>query len=124
MVLAALAEIPGNAASATEIRSTIYRLFGADIERTSLSPQLSRLRGERRIERMGKVWMLLEGDPDQVMFGLTEPESVEDISFANAPSSRLGRGLSALLGDYAAEKQEHANGDASDLVHVRVGARK
>jgi len=44
--------------TALEILAAINLKFGTDYPRTSLSPQLSRLKADGRIEREGIVWRL------------------------------------------------------------------
>ncbi|MEL6664940.1 MAG: hypothetical protein AAFQ24_02315 [Pseudomonadota bacterium] len=64
MVLEILGVMP-EGAEATELLAFIKDRFGTDLERTSLSPQLSRLKKDRLITLSGRVWKLNKKDPDE-----------------------------------------------------------
>lgn len=65
LVLKALSERFKNGATVSELLTFFTLDWGRDeIARTSLSPQLSRLKEERRITLMGKVWLLAEKAPE------------------------------------------------------------
>lgn len=57
LVVKALAEAFPGGATALQLLAH-FKAWGRDIARTSLSPQLSRLKDEGVIERSGKVWTL------------------------------------------------------------------
>jgi len=59
LVMTALANEFAEGATVNELLDYFARQFGrVDITRTSLSPQLSRLKAERKVMRMGRVWAL------------------------------------------------------------------
>lgn len=60
LILKALSERFSSGATANELLDFFKREWGREIMRTSLSPQLSRLRAEGQIELFGKVWCLVE----------------------------------------------------------------
>lgn len=64
MVLEILAVMP-DGAEATELLSFIDERFEVTLPRTSLSPQLSRLKKERLVSLEGKVWKLNEEGSDE-----------------------------------------------------------
>lgn len=65
LVLKALSERFKNGATVSELLTFFTLSWGRDeIARTSLSPQLSRLKEERRIALMGKVWLLADTAPE------------------------------------------------------------
>src|SRR5215212_3285589 len=57
-VLHVLAEAPGGMTSQAILDEINARFFSGRIERTSFSPQLSRLRGEHKVTRCGEIWEL------------------------------------------------------------------
>jgi hypothetical protein len=57
-VLHVLAEAPGGMTSQAILDQINTRFFSGRIERTSFSPQLSRLRGELKVVRRGELWEL------------------------------------------------------------------
>jgi hypothetical protein len=57
-VLHVLAEAPGGMTSQAILDQINTRFFSGRIERTSFSPQLSRLRGEHKVVRRGELWEL------------------------------------------------------------------
>ncbi len=64
MILEILALMP-DGAEATELLSFIDERFGKKLERTSLSPQLSRLKKDGLISLSGKVWTINEEGSDE-----------------------------------------------------------
>lgn len=55
-------------ATANELLDYFAREYGRDdIARTSLSPQLSRLKDERKIRREGRVWRIKQDDFDMLL---------------------------------------------------------
>jgi hypothetical protein len=56
----------GAGMTALEILAAINLKFGTDYPRTSLSPQLSRLKADGKIEREGIVWRKVRGLSDMV----------------------------------------------------------
>ncbi|QNE31859.1 hypothetical protein F1C10_07880 [Sphingomonas sp. NBWT7] len=68
MIVRALAERFANGATANELLVHFRQEWGRlDIARTSLSPQLSRLKEAERIRLEGRVWKLNEADFDALM---------------------------------------------------------
>ncbi|WEK45613.1 MAG: hypothetical protein P0Y56_11290 [Candidatus Andeanibacterium colombiense] len=67
LVVKALSEHLTNGATANELLDFFRREWGKEIMRTSLSPQLSRLKADDVIELRGKVWHLVrnENEPPQ-----------------------------------------------------------
>lgn len=60
LVIKALSEHYKNGATATELVDFFHNAWGReDIVRSSLSPQLSRLKSEHKIDLIGRVWILL-----------------------------------------------------------------
>jgi hypothetical protein len=57
-VLHVLADAPGGMTSQAILDQINTRFFSGRIERTSFSPQLSRLKGERKVTRRGELWEL------------------------------------------------------------------
>jgi len=57
-VLHVLAEAPDGMTSQALLDEINTRFFSGRIERTSFSPQLSRLRGEHKVTRRGEIWEL------------------------------------------------------------------
>src|SRR5262249_19080342 len=53
----------GRGADALEILRLINERFQADLERTSLSPQLSRLKTDGILDRQGMIWILKQKGP-------------------------------------------------------------
>jgi hypothetical protein len=58
MVVSILAESPKEGLDALEILERIRQKYGLEIERTSLSPQLSRLKNEGILANENQRWML------------------------------------------------------------------
>jgi hypothetical protein len=66
LVLKALAEHFPQGATANQMLDLFENVWGrSDVVRTSLSPQLSRLKDENRIFREGRVWHLRRHRPDE-----------------------------------------------------------
>src|SRR5215210_874055 len=57
-VLHVLADAPGGMTSQAILDELNKRFFSGRIERTSFSPQLSRLKGEHKVTRRGDIWEL------------------------------------------------------------------
>src|SRR5215212_9278852 len=57
-VLHVLADAPGGMTSQAILDQINTRFFSGRIERTSFSPQLSRLKGEHKVTRCGEIWEL------------------------------------------------------------------
>ena len=57
-VLHVLADAPGGMTSQAILDQINTRFFSGRIERTSFSPQLSRLKGEHKVTRRGELWEL------------------------------------------------------------------
>ena len=62
LVLSALREHFSNGATGTQLVDFFKTSWGREIARESLSPQLSRLRKDKMIERRGRVWLLTKCD--------------------------------------------------------------
>ena len=61
MIVAALRKGPSDA---HEIIAEIKKLFGNDVPRSSLSPQLSRLKSERVVDIVDNKWTLVMKNPE------------------------------------------------------------
>lgn len=59
MIIAVLAE-PGTCAEARQIMDMIREKYGKEVQRTSISPQLSRLRKEGRLYMKNNLWCLAD----------------------------------------------------------------
>ena len=57
-VLYVLADAPGGMTSQALLDELNERFFSGRIERTSFSPELSRLKGEHKVTRRGEIWTL------------------------------------------------------------------
>jgi hypothetical protein len=57
-VLHVLADAPGGMTSQALLDELNERFFSGRIERTSFSPELSRLRGDHKVTRRGEIWTL------------------------------------------------------------------
>ena len=62
LVLSALREHFKNGATGNQLVDFFKTSWGREIAKESLSPQLSRLCNEKRIERRGRAWFLTDGD--------------------------------------------------------------
>jgi hypothetical protein len=60
MILTALTSHFDDGATLAELRTFIMDVFGQEIDRTSISPQLARLRDEGAVEQRGRKWRLSE----------------------------------------------------------------
>lgn len=84
LVLKALREENLRGATANELLATFESLWGKEVARTSLSPQLSRLKSEGKIKLSGKVWHLAnengEAEASPTDEGIALPSSVEPSS--------------------------------------------
>lgn len=67
LVIKALTEHLTNGATALELLAFFRREWGRDLMRTSLSPQLSRLKHDRKIELRGKVWHLARNENEPLL---------------------------------------------------------
>lgn len=77
MVLEILALCP-EGATAQQLLQSIKERFKVDLRRESLSPQLSRLRGEDgKIELRGKCWFLASAAPRGLLDGLTSGNAAD-----------------------------------------------
>lgn len=66
LVMKALAEHYPNGATANQMLDLFANVWGrGDIVRTSLSPQLSRLKDDRLISRVGHIWRLRQNTIDE-----------------------------------------------------------
>jgi hypothetical protein len=70
-VLEILAEWP-RGLTAVDILREINNRLNTSYVRTSLSPQLSRLKRERKIEQRGIVWSLVAAETNRAPIGITE----------------------------------------------------
>lgn len=75
MVVLALREQFPNGATAKELLQFFKNAWGRDVQRPSLSPQLSRLKEDRIIDRKGKVWSLVAPRNDEAPTEQTEGAS-------------------------------------------------
>ena len=73
MIVSVLSE-HGRGAQATEILGLIKTKFGKEIKRSSISPQLSRLKSEGVIDLDDKVWYLPEHRVVQEVLGEAQPD--------------------------------------------------
>lgn len=69
MVIAILKKHP-DGLKALEILGAIKDSYSVEIMRTSLSPQLSRLKRDGKIENIGKLWLLSKDKPSDESEGL------------------------------------------------------
>lgn len=65
MVVMVLTEAGSEGVSAVGVLDRIRERWHPDIERTTLSPQLSRLKGDGHIVNVARVWKLAEYGPEQ-----------------------------------------------------------
>ena len=85
MVIATLREHLPNGATANELLEAFFRNWGRKEMRTSLSPQLTRLKRDGKIELHGKVWTLA-GLQARVEHDLEEFMSAGPMNENEAPS--------------------------------------
>ena len=98
MVLEQEVKFRRHGATASEIRESIKNEFGREIEGTSLSPQLSRLRDDGYVDVHENRWKL------------TNPRAKTAMSLTNNPNF-VGRQMSSALHDHA---NEAPSGDDPD----------
>lgn len=78
MVLEVLKD--GRELEALKIIEELYSQFGEKIERSSLSPQLSRLKEKKQIQLNGSKWSLARASPSEE-FEVFDEEDEENIPF-------------------------------------------
>jgi hypothetical protein len=67
MILTALMSHFDDGATLAELRTFIKDVFGQEIDRTSISPQLARLREDGAVEQRGRKWRLSRRTPEQTV---------------------------------------------------------
>ena len=93
LVVRTLTEHLKNGATANELLDFFERKWGRKIERTSLSPQLSRLKSDNIIQLQGKTWRLSEPARAFGVPGLFPNEIGEALASpvaSDAPTSGFG----------------------------------
>lgn len=117
MVLQILSMVP-DGATANQIIEHIKARFNITVERTSLSPQLSRLKAEAKIALLGKTWVL--ADPDDTVVSTTsrvmDQLGLNDEELEPAPQVSVLDALNDLF------KDGRRQGDASQLLNIHIGA--
>jgi hypothetical protein len=78
MILTALTSHFDDGATLAELRTFIKDVFGQDIDRTSISPQLARLREDGAVEQRGKKWTLPERASQRGITNNLSPQKPED----------------------------------------------
>jgi hypothetical protein len=78
MILTALTSHFDDGATLTELRTFIKDVFGLEIDRTSISPQLARLREEGAVEQGGGKWRLTEPASQRGITNNSSPQKSED----------------------------------------------
>jgi hypothetical protein len=78
MILAALTSHFDDGATLGELRTFIEDVFGQAIDRTSISPQLARLRDEGAVEQRGRKWRLSEPASQRGIANNLSPQKSED----------------------------------------------
>jgi hypothetical protein len=78
MILAALISHFDDGATLAELRTFIKDVFSREIDRTSLSPQLARLREEGAVEQAGRKWRLSEPASQRGITNSWSPQKPED----------------------------------------------
>jgi hypothetical protein len=74
MVLSALTSHFDDGATLAELRTFIKDVFGREVDRTSISPQLARLREEGAVEQNGRKWRLLPASQRVIASNLPPPK--------------------------------------------------
>jgi hypothetical protein len=80
MIVSALTSHFDDGATLGEIRTFIMDVFGQEIDRTSISPQLARLRDEGAVEQRGKKWTLSESASQRGIKNNLSPQKSEGTS--------------------------------------------
>jgi hypothetical protein len=78
MILSALTSHFDDGATLAELRAFIKDVFGQEVDRTSISPQLSRLRDEGAVEQRGRAWRLSEPASERSITNNLSPQKSED----------------------------------------------
>jgi hypothetical protein len=78
MILTALNSHFDNGATPAELRTFIKDVFGREIDRTSMSPQLARLRENGAIEQVDMKWRLSERARQRGVANYLQPQNPED----------------------------------------------
>ena len=78
MILTALTSHLDDGATLAELRTFIKDVFGQEIDRTSISPQLARLREDGAVEQRGRRWRLQEPASQRSITSNLSPQNSED----------------------------------------------
>ena len=78
MIVTALTSHFDDGATLAELRTFIKDVFGQEIDRTSISPQLARLREEGAVEQRGRKWRLSEPASQRGITNNLSPQKSED----------------------------------------------
>jgi hypothetical protein len=78
MIVTALTSHFDDGATLSELRNFIKDVFGQEIDRTSISPQLARLREDGVVEKRGKKWKLSEPASQRGITNNLSPQKSED----------------------------------------------
>jgi hypothetical protein len=78
MILTALSSHFHDGATPAELRTFIKDAFGREIDRTSMSPQLARLREDGAVEQTDTKWRLSERVRQRGVANYLQPQKLED----------------------------------------------
>jgi len=78
MILTALSAHFHDGATPAELRTFIKDVFGREIDRTSMSPQLARLREEGAVEQSDTKWRLSERERQRGVANYLQSQNPED----------------------------------------------
>jgi hypothetical protein len=78
MILTALSSHFHDGATPAELRTFIKDVFGREIDRTSMSPQLTRLREDGAVEQTDRKWRLSERARQRGAANYLQPQKLED----------------------------------------------